>query len=316
MASISLLRMFIIFNSVHKVVGMLQLPRGLPSDLSMAQTQLLHKASQVRQKLDLKLAPKTILRSSPIPGKKELFFPSSYEQEYGSRGFCNWLIPNYVMIGQYPGQTPENHGPREDEVLSHIDRIVNRGRIRFFISLQSEVPCQDDDAAWIASGGKVRLSIDGGREDFPNYFSHYAPLVRDALGVNVDALNSEVSFAHSPILDLNTPNSSSLILLLSKILDYLDGGECCEEVEFKRNALYIHCWGGRGRAGLVGACLLALIFPELDSDGCLEWVQSGYDSRNGSASMPIGLRRSPQTMKQRNFLKSFVQTLKIDPNQD
>jgi len=224
------------------------------------------------------------------------------------------LIPNHVMIGQYPGQTPESHRPGKEEVVSHIDKVVNRARIRLFLSLQSEVPDQEDDRAWTDAGGKVRLPVGGGREDFPQYFTHYAPLVRNTLDCSGadDSMKSkqEISFAHSPILDLNTPNSSSLMSLLSTLLEFLeDEDSCCDEEHSKfRNAVYIHCWGGRGRAGLVGSCLLSLLFPELDADSCLEWVQSGYDSRDGSAFMPIGLRRSPQTVQQRNFVKDFVRS--------
>ena len=42
------------------------------------------------------------------------------------------------------------------------------------------------------------------------------------------------------------------------------------------SALYLHCWGGRGRAGLVGACLLSLLRPELDGAAVLDTVQRAY----------------------------------------
>ena len=61
-------------------------------------------------------------------------------------------------------------------------------------------------------------------------------------------------------------------------------------------------------SGLVGSCLLSLLFPEFNADTCLEWVQTGYDSRDGSQFMPMGLRRSPQTIDQRNFVRDFRKT--------
>ena len=237
-----------------------------------------------------------------IPSSKQLYFPSSYSQKNGSRGFCNWLIPNHVMIGQYPGMTPEKHGPTEEEAKVHVNKMVNDARIRAFYCLQSEVPSQDDYESWndVHVDGKVQLPIDGGRRDFPGYFTHYAPLVELALDMGVDlevAKGDRVSYNHSPILDLNTPSSSSLVSLLSTILTNLE----CEN-----SAVYIHCWGGRGRAGLVGSCLLSILFPELTSKECLDWVQRGYGTRDGAMFMPLGLRQSPQTSSQREFVHQFV----------
>jgi len=106
------------------------------------------------------------------------------------------------------------------------------------------------------------------------------------------------SFLHAPMIDLNTPSSESLLSLLSKILHTMNTEGS--------SAVYIHCWGGRGRAGLVGACLVSLIFPELDGKKCLDWVQKGYDTRDGAKLMPLPLRKSPQTASQRNFVFDFI----------
>lgn len=284
---------------------------------SMSRTNLQHQAVRVRAILQQRNADMNGSTSTSIyapPPSKELYFPSSYKQKYGSRGFCNWLIPNHVMIGQYPGMTPEKHGPTEEEAQLHVHKMVNDARIRAFYCLQSEVPSQDDYKSWNGNvnavhvdgngNGKVQLPIDGGRRDFPGYFTHYAPLVELALDMDLDldveaAKGPRVSYNHAPILDLNTPSSSSLFSLLSTILTNL-------ECENSNSALYIHCWGGRGRAGLVGSCLLSLLFPELDAEECLEWVQRGYDTRDGAMFMPLGLRQSPQTWSQRVFVHQFV----------
>jgi hypothetical protein len=42
--------------------------------------------------------------------------------------------------------------------------------------------------------------------------------------------------------------------------------------------LYIHCWGGRGRAGTVGACLLGYAYG-LSAQEALERVQRAFDTR-------------------------------------
>ena len=338
------------------------------SQAQVSRARLIQQASRVRKKLklnlDLNMGTLTSdSSSSNTPTKEDLFFPSSYKQEYGPRGFCNWLIVDRIMIGQYPGQTPERHGPKKDEVLAHLDKIVNtntnmnenenssnsnsnsdgnrnsnnrksRAKIRLFVSLQSEVPDQDNHQLWDEYGGKVQLPVGNGRDDFPNYFTHYAPLVRHVLDNNDhgngngngndddNGIISDASFLHSPILDLNTPNSTSLISILSLILQYLEDNEHSNEDgdgdagesdkhKHEHNAVYIHCWGGRGRAGLIGSCLLALLFPELNAKQCLSWVQRGYDSRDGSGFMPMGLRRSPQTVLQRQFVGDFVNSIRM-----
>ena len=214
------------------------------------------------------------------------------------RGFCNWLICNKIMIGQYPGQTPELSGPTLDYVQKHIHSLIYEANIGLFCSLQSEVPHQRDYNEWEKKGGKIYLPLEEGGK-FPHFFGHYAPIVQSRLehkyGVNSD---EEIQFLHAPILDLSTPSSTSLYQLLFTLLDFME--------HQSNNAMCIHCWGGRGRAGLVGACLLSLIYPELDANQCLKWVQKGYDSRVGAKRMPVGLRKSPQTYGQIEFVKGFV----------
>jgi alanine transaminase len=73
------------------------------------------------------------------------------------------------------------------------------------------------------------------------------------------------------------------------------------------SALYLHCWGGRGRAGLMGGCLLSLLCPELTGSEVLGVVQAAYSSRAGARQMPAALRQSPQTDEQRAFVRRFVE---------
>jgi protein-tyrosine phosphatase len=98
-------------------------------------------------------------------------------------------------------------------------------------------------------------------------------------------------FLHSPIVDLGLPSPEKLDLLLAELQQRLAKGE----------KLYIHCWGGRGRAGTVGACLLALMWgvpvPE-----ALERVQRAFDTRKDEQ------RRSPETDEQHAFVKEYVES--------
>mmetsp|Transcript_33505 Transcript_33505/g.72433 ORF Transcript_33505/g.72433 Transcript_33505/m.72433 type:complete len:112 (+) Transcript_33505:3-338(+) len=64
------------------------------------------------------------------------------------RGYCNWLLPQTIMIGQYPGMTPELNGPSSKECRNHIEKMVQEAGITLFCCLQSEVPSQEDDIGW------------------------------------------------------------------------------------------------------------------------------------------------------------------------
>mmetsp|Transcript_14654 Transcript_14654/g.29635 ORF Transcript_14654/g.29635 Transcript_14654/m.29635 type:complete len:332 (-) Transcript_14654:163-1158(-) len=265
-------------------------------------------------------------RCSPLPSDyaSVLAYPSAYRKVAASsskkrhrllsglethhmRGFCNWLIPDLLMVGQYPGQNPESNGPTQDEARDHVCSVVADAGIRTFCCLQSEVPAQDDDAAWAKVNGAVYLS-GYERNMWPNPFTWYAPLVRDALQNNAArSVSAEPNFLHVPIQDLTVPESTNdFHQLLHTLLTILDDRDSSSILRGS-GGIYLHCWGGRGRAGLVGSCLLSLIYPELDAEDVLQLVQCGYESRAGSEHMPDALSRSPQTTEQRDFVRRFVE---------
>jgi hypothetical protein len=261
--------------------------------VSSLDSRLLQKATSVRQKL-----------SQTFPTSDELFYPSSYEKMMEDRrsvgvkemkhmrGFCNWVIPGWVMVGQYPGKNPELSGPTAGEVQSHISSIIQDAGVNLFCSLQSEIPPQDDYDAWNKVNGQVYLDDPRSREQFPMAFTHYAPLVRSITN------GHSCQFLHWPIDDLSVPkNSQSIQALLLKLLT---------AIADDNRRVYIHCWGGRGRAGLTACCLLSLIYPEVEAAAILDLVQAGYDTRLGAAKMPFGLSKSPQTDSQRQFVREFV----------
>ena len=233
---------------------------------------------------------------------KELSYPSSYNMDITDsksilrrnkktveRGFCNWIIPQVLIQGQYPGMTPESYGPSSKECQVHIQNMIQQAKVTCFCCLQTEVPSQDDDIGW--KHGEVYLDPEYVRRQFPRPFTRY--------GKFAQSLNTatQITFIHQPIEDLDVPNNDSLLSLLMRLLQHL---------EDDNSTIYLHCWGGRGRAGLIGSCLTILLFPELSSCDILNWIQKGYESRAGAESMSEGLKRSPQTAQQRQFVKDFV----------
>lgn len=252
--------------------------------LSVTKTHVITQAAKVRETLPtLEVLP---------PPSSQLSFSSSYQRPIGPRGFCNWLVPGRIMIGQYPG--PEDFVVQNDESKNHIDKMVQDANIRVFCCLQDEIPPQDDLTTWTFFDGKY--AINSKFRDQGRYLHHYGTLAKNAL----NSSSEEITFLHTAITDLSTPDSSSLISLLSQILDELQ----------RHQSIYIHCWRGRGRAGTVGAILLGLLYPELESADCLDWVQRAYDTRDGAKTMPVALQKSPQTREQREFVQDFISKIR------
>ena len=232
------------------------------------------------------------------PSEPDFFFDSVFqggEPETGSAGprsFSNWLVPGKIMLGQYPHRQPAVPGPSAAECEAHVRALVGGARVRTFVQLQAELPPQDDVNAWPAGG--VRLPDARDRARFPAAFENYAA-----------SAGADVAYLHSPIVDLDVPDDGALVAALDGVLSRLEAAP--------GDAVYVHCWGGRGRAGTVGACALSLLFPELDGDEVLDVVQAAYSSRLGASTMPGQLKRSPQTEAQRDFVRAFVGRVRARP---
>lgn len=224
-------------------------------------------------------------------------FDSLYEKNGEQRGWANWLIKDRLILGQYPHCQPAEPGPSADDAQAHLRKTLAAG-VTCFTSLQAELPPQDDLAAWPAEG--VKLADPEAQRKWPLPFVRYAADA-DAIAASLDE-PAKLSYLHCSIVDLAVPRKiETLLELLDEILAHYESGG---------NAIYIHCWGGRGRAGLVGACILSLLDPSLDADAVLRAVQAGYDTRTGAGNMPAALKKSPQTEQQRRFVKSFVSSVR------
>jgi hypothetical protein len=83
-------------NELQMVVGPFLPPAIFKPCVSASDATLLQRASSVRDTI------------SDFPTMDNLYFPSAYTKPDGSgmRGFCNWIVPCCVMVGQYPGQSP------------------------------------------------------------------------------------------------------------------------------------------------------------------------------------------------------------------
>lgn len=74
----------------------------------------------------------------------------------------------------------------------------------------------------------------------------------------------------------------------------------------KGEGVYLHCWGGRGRTGLVAACLLGALYSEMEAEEALQRVQQYYDLREPERG---GL--SPETEEQKQQVREWFRVHRL-----
>ena len=119
----------------------------------------------------------------------------------------------------------------------------------------------------------------------------------DARSVLVDA--PAPAFARYEIQDLRpAPSLEWLADTVGELAARVRAGE----------VLYVHCFAGRGRAGLVGASLLGELYEGVGGDEALERVGAYYRLRAGYdvASSRAQDGRSPETEPQRQQVRDFL----------
>ena len=98
---------------------------------------------------------------------------------------------------------------------------------------------------------------------------------------------------HAPALSLPSPHAAALEISSMEALtkESLHCGRVQSITEDIRRRLeagekiYMHCWGGRGRAGTLGACLLGDLYG-IGAEDALLRVQKAFDTR-GDAGLPL-----------------------------
>jgi hypothetical protein len=254
-----------------------------------------------------------------------LAFPSTYLAANGApRGFCNWLLPGKIMAGRYPHSTPwgsKTGSPTPDEARTLHEQLAAAG-VNAFVCLQEEVPPQDADPSLGAAGWPDSGLIPHAKA--AHGFRRYLP---DAVAAAAAAGRPPPRFLRLPITDFGVPDEAALLPPLAALAADVRSGAAVP---------YLHCWGGRGRAGTVGACLLlalrlgpeaaaaaaaapaaalatadALAAPdaaeaEAAAEAALVTVQAGYDTRVGEDG---GGSLSPETEGQRAFVRRIARVL-------
>ncbi|KAL4423893.1 hypothetical protein ABPG75_001194 [Micractinium tetrahymenae] len=253
-----------------------------------------HRRSAIAEAAATALAPQaTVLPQLPP-------LDDGYESACAFTDFANWLIPGRVMLGRYPFVEPSRCRSR-DVGEEQLRQLLAAG-ITTFVSLQAEIPEQSamriggvdgfvpyrPSATLLATALSPPPSIEEiAALRTPELDRYLPPRRRPSAWQQRQRI--ELDFVHCPIVDLGLPDADRLRLLLADMAQRLDDGE----------NLYVHCWGGRGRAGTVGACLLAQLYG-MPADEALERIQRSFDTRKD------GGRRSPETDEQHEFVRRFI----------
>ncbi len=199
-------------------------------------------------------------------------YESVHKKKYqGPTDESNWVIPGILMAGAYPAA-------QEDNVhYSIIQSILSLG-ISTFICLQAEYEHDPNipEFMW-RQGYKLRTYIFDALRILKA--ADIDPTKRLGLMCNPDKLD----FRHVPIVDCSTTNDSIVLELAQNICKRLKRGE----------NIYVHCWGGHGRAGTVVSIVLGLLY-NLDPHEALKRCQQFHDTRRAPLGVP-----SPQTATQR-----------------
>jgi hypothetical protein len=181
----------------------------------------------------------------------------------------NWVIPGMVMAGAFPGALDD----RENEL--QLRSILNKG-IDTFVCLQAEVDDEIPEEAWRNGDGLRPYFVDARRIS-------KKPLI----------------WRHLPIVDGGIPEDDVMEALVCDLLDDVKAGR----------VIYVHCWGGHGRTGIV-ACLLLAVLYGLQPPEAFKRVQGYHDCR----VEPQGVK-SPQTVAQRSQVKRLLQRWMANPKE-
>ena len=240
------------------------------------------------------------------------------------------------MVGRYPYVEPSRCSSREVGE-EQVRDILERGGVRRFVSLQAELPAQEQmpvggvngflpyrpTATLIAAAlsGPPSLEVMEGLRN-PHLDTFLPPRrkadrhAKDAshLGAEAERRRVELSFAHRPLEDMQVPKTTQEIrdIVDQEIAPFLtiqreeaegeEGGKSKSGGGDGGNGVvYLHCWGGRGRAGMVAAAALARLYG-VSAEEALERVDRALKTRE-----PEG--RAPQTDEQIEFVRQFVREL-------
>lgn len=183
---------------------------------------------------------------------------------------------NKVFDGLYAGAFPgEFDTPGSNR---NLIACLNWG-ITEFVCLQSEYKGETNPSKWHEKNLRpyhldLQRIIDN-RADHPTL---------------IPSVPADIQFKHFPIADLQTISDTQTLLIAKEVATDLENGR----------VIYLHCWGGHGRTGVI-VCLVLHIKFKLTADDAINYCQTCHDKRYWSGNTP-----SPQTLEQRDQVRRII----------
>ena len=268
---------------------------------------------------------------------------------------CQWAFVRLAPAQPPPDAAPTLPSPRSRALGEAQIEDVMRAGVTDFVCLQAELPPQEA----LPVGGKdgflpyrptatlVAASLSGPpslevMEGLRNpHLDQFLPTRRakdrhadDAsrAGAAAERQRVEAAFGHWPVPDLGAPTPEAARQAVEDISARLRAGR----------VVYLHCWGGRGRAGTLGALTLAELYgigaaealartdaaiKTREPGGWGGWESGGYRGRGwapprraglggppaqgqwptcGSSTSRTADLRSPETDVQRQFVQDMI----------
>jgi len=182
----------------------------------------------------------------------------------------NWVIPEILLVGAYPSSLDD------EENFQILSSLLNL-KVTTFVCLQQEYVHEGVTEIMWRRGDYLRP-----------YFKDAVEIAKQ-LGMD----SAKLSLVHFPIEDCGVADDDRLGALARHLERLLRGGE----------VMYLHCWGGHGRTGMV-VCLLLHLLYNLDAEQAMKRCQFLHDLRK--IPVPVG---SPQTEQQRQQVRRVVRSL-------
>jgi protein-tyrosine phosphatase len=206
---------------------------------------------------------------------KQEFIQSKYQ---GPTCESNWVIKDKLLVGAFPGHVNDK---QNEETLT---TILNCG-VSTFVSLQKEYNNENPVENW-----KNNIGL-------RPYFKDAEKMIQEKeLYPNLHTSVEELSFIHEPIRDCDIIEDKKTINIAKRLVKAIYDGE----------VVYLHCWGGHGRAGVITCIILHLMY-ELSSDEAIYLCQKLHDFRVETCQVS-----SPQTYIQRLQVARIIQSLHIN----
>jgi len=201
-----------------------------------------------------------------------------------SHGFSDqaqWAIPYKLMQGARPGFGLSDNTSLADQV----NKIVGEGKVTTFVSLQAE--CLPENGSILLDGGGCRKSEP---KNLPPYWKE------------VETAATQFSmppptFLYYGIVGMKTAKSiDSLSIAAKDLAKRIKLGE----------TIYVHCGGGVGRAGLVSACVMGILYKNLTADAAIDYTTGLCHLRN-LESKEEKHYSSPETEEQKEQVRNFFE---------